>query len=66
MDRFQALAVIGFDGPDSTSPKAEIANEILRLQQSPAAKHPDVLARIGKLQRMEAAATEQGGFRLKP
>lgn len=63
MDKFQALAVIGLDGPDSLSPKHEIAAEIDRLEK--AGSNPLIKDRLESLRKMLATATEKGGFRNK-
>jgi len=64
MDKFQAMAVLGFDGPDSHSPKAEIEQEIARLQAFEL--YPQIKAKIAELRRMLLTATEEGGFQHKP
>lgn len=56
MDRFQAMAVMGFDGPDSSSPKTEIEAEIRRLESVPKPHHPSLTARIESLKTMAAEA----------
>ncbi len=56
MDRFQALSLIGLDGPDSSSPKSEIKAEIDRLEAVPKPHHPELTARIKSLQAMLAKA----------
>ena len=66
MDRFQAMSLIGFDGPDSFSPKARVQEEIDRLESAPKPHHPELTARISSLRKMLDAATEQGGFRENP
>lgn len=63
MDRFQALSLIGFDGPDSFSPKAEIEAEIQRLEAADLPHHPELTARVESLRKMAAKATKAGGFR---
>lgn len=63
MDRFQALSLMGFDGPDSSSPKGEIEAEIKRLEAAPTPHHPELTARIASLKEMAQEATEAGGFR---
>lgn len=66
MDRFQAMSLIGFDGPDSFSPKARVQEEIDRLTAAPTPHHPELTARISSLRRMLDKATEEGGFRRNP
>ena len=66
MDRFQAMSLIGFDGPDSSSPRAEIQAEIDRLTKAPKPHHPELTARLESLQQMAQKATEEGGFRRNP
>ena len=57
MDRFQALSLIGLDGPDGSSPPAEIKAEIARLQGMPEPHHPELTARIESLQKMLEGAS---------
>jgi len=64
MDRFQAMAVLGLDGPDSTSSKAEIEQEIARLEAFES--YPQIKAKIAELRLMFLTATDEGGFRHKP
>lgn len=66
MDKFQALSLIGLDGPDGSSPKAEIQAEIDRLAKAPQPHHPELTARLESLRRMAAKATEKGGFQRNP
>lgn len=56
MDRFQAQSLIGLDGPDSSSPKAEIEAEIARLEAAPKPHHQELTARIESLRKMAASA----------
>ena len=62
MDRFQAQALIGFDGPDSHSPRSEIQAEIDRLQAEPPPLHPVLTSRIKDLTAILTVATDEGGF----
>jgi hypothetical protein len=63
MDRFQAQALIGLDGPDTHSPKAEVLEEIDRLEAIPTPHHPELIMRIRSLKTLLSKATETGGFR---
>ncbi|MEO6299528.1 MAG: hypothetical protein ABIV25_07275 [Paracoccaceae bacterium] len=60
MDKYQALAVMGFDGPDSLTPKVEIEVEIARLEAFES--EPPIKARIAQLKKMLLNATDKGGF----
>lgn len=62
MDAHQALSLIGLDGPDSSSPKAEIRAEIDRLAAMPEPHNPLLTARIKELRYLMGRATEKGGF----
>ena len=62
MDEFQALSVMGFDGPDSLSPRAEVTEELARLEAVPKPHHPLLSGQIAHLRKLEAEATEAGGF----
>ncbi len=64
MDRFQEMAVMGFDGPDSFSPKAEIKAEIARLESGETG--PMIKSRLASLRQMLLEATDKGGFRPAP
>lgn len=66
MDEFQALTLIGLDGPDSTSPRSEIEAEITRLQAAPMPHNPLLTDRIESLQKLAETATEKGGFQPNP
>lgn len=63
MDRAQALSLIGFDGPDGSSPRAEVQKEIDRLEAMPTPHHPELTARIRSLKALLPKATQAGGFR---
>ena len=56
MDRFQALSLIGFDGPDSSSPPDEIKATIDRMEGAPKPHHPDLTAEISRLRKLLAQA----------
>jgi len=58
MDGFQALALIGLDGPDHLSPKAEILAEIKRLSAFPKPHHKALTEHITTLKAMARTATE--------
>ncbi len=57
MDRFQALSLIGLDGPDGSSPPDEIKQEIDRLEGMPKPHHPVLTAQIDRLRKMLAEAS---------
>lgn len=57
MDAPQALSLIGFDGPDSSSTKEEFRKEIERLEAAPKPHHPLLTDRIRALRSQMRRAT---------
>ena len=57
MDLFQAMALIGFDGPDSSSSPGEVRAEIARLLKPQNPPHWLVAGRIAEMERLLASPT---------
>ena len=54
MDLFQAMALIGFDGPDSSSSPEEVRAEIARLLKPQNPPHRLVASRIAEMEHLLA------------
>lgn len=65
MDQSQVLSLMGFDGPDTLSPKHEVQAEIDRLTAIPEPHHPAVAKEIDRLTAMLETATEEGGYQAR-